>query len=1202
MKSHSSQFAGSVVLAVKGRGRSLAVLCLLCLGLSFHAFGQEATILGTVTDPSGSVVPNVKIRITHVETNEVRNIVTNDTGQYVAADLAVGHYNVSAQASGFKMEEHKNVALSVADRARVDFQMQIGSASETVSVEANAVRVQTDTGEVSSVVTGQQISQLATNGRNVFALEALTPGASSIQSDFQVPTSAGGDFNVSFNGQRVSHNLWLVDGGEAADRGGGGGADVLPSEDAIAEFRTLTSNYSAEYGLSSAGTISMVIKSGTKQLHATAFYFGRNDALDARNYFNPAPNPVAELRFDDFGFNVGGPVSFHPSRSAPKTFFFYNMEWRRYIQGGIFNVTAPLASMYPDASGDVVLPSTLSNGNPLNVVVPANIASLDTGCSGAVQASLVPGGPFPANTIPACAVDSNSAALLKAGIFPTPTNTSTWAFIGGNKQPTTGKEELARIDHQFNDKFSIFGHWISDQAIQTYGTTQWSGDNVPTVYNTFGNPSYSAVIHATHAIRANLLNEIAFSYDGNRIHILPAGVYKQPTGFTEGANKIFSGANVDNRIPDIHLAGSTGSDYTVNWLPWNNTANDYQIRDDLSWVRGAHQLKFGAAWAIYKKSQDYFAETQGGFTFNGSATSPAGCTGSSTVTCGLDYADFILGDAQAYNENAYKGTGYWTAISPDAYVQDNWRATHRLTLNLGLRWDGIPHTYEANYNQSNFYPNQYNPADAPTWVPGTNDGQICGGSPLPAGCAAPSPGLGTSPISLLSSYQFYLNGMGIGGKNGNPRGLVDNAWWNFGPRFGFAYDLFGNGKTVIRGGYGVMYERIQGNDMYNGATNPPFGYSLGTNNVLFSNPHFTWTGGQITVPVVPAGVVGINQNYPTPRTSTFSAGVQQAVGSRAVFSVSYVGAVDRHESYWQEIELPPAGELACLQASANCTGTQPAFNGLVPYQGYSSIKQAFNGANSHYNSLQTELRGRITRDLTLQAAYTLSRSIDPSTGQNSGNNGWDLSWVTNPYAGWRYDVGPSVLDRTDVAFFNFVYNIPAFRDSPNRFLKTAVGGWQLSGIVTVETGPPENLSINGQNVSSIFPGGDVNNRPDLVGSLSYPKTPVVSSSGTVTGIQWVNPAAFAAPAAGTWGNFGFDGVRGPGRDNWNLALFKNFAINERGSAFQFRAESFNTWNHTQFGGSGQNGGFSNNFGAGNFGQVTSAFDPRVFQLGAKLIF
>ncbi len=652
MKSRSSQFANSVVVAVNGCSRSLAVLCVFLLGMSFHAFAQEATILGTVTDPSGSVVPNVKIRIIHVETNEVRNVVTNDTGQYVAADLSVGHYNVTAQASGFKMEAHNDVALNVADRARVDFQMELGSTTETVSVEANVVRVQTDTGEVSSVVTGQQISQLSTNGRNVFALEALTPGASSIQSDFQVPTSAGGDFNVSFNGQRVSHNLWVVDGGEAADRGGGGGADVLPSEDAIAEFRTMTSNYSAEYGLSSAGTISMVIKSGTKQLHATAFYFGRNDALDARNYFNPAPQPVAELRFNDWGFNVGGPVSFHPSKSNPKTFFFYNMEWRRYIHGGLFNPTVPLASEYPTASGAVIA-SAISDPTTAQVAASIQFAN----CPGGVAPTgVTPGKAFPNNTIPACMINSNATALLTAGIFPLPTSGN--QFIGGGNQPTSGKEEIARIDHQFSDKFSIFGHWISDQASQTYGTTQWSSDNVPTIGNTFGNPSYSAVVHATHAIRANLLNEIAFNYDGNRIHILPLGVYKQPSGFTEGANKIFSGENVDDRIPDIHLAGTTGSYYTVNWLPWNNTADDYQVRDDLSWVRGAHQLKFGFGWALYKKVQDYFAETQGGFTFNGSYS-------------GNDFADFLLGYANQYTENAYKGTGDWKAISPDAYVQDN---------------------------------------------------------------------------------------------------------------------------------------------------------------------------------------------------------------------------------------------------------------------------------------------------------------------------------------------------------------------------------------------------------------------------------------------------------------------------------------------------------------------------------------------------
>ena len=1160
-----------------------AVLFLFLLASALCAFGQEATIVGSVTDPSGASVPSVKVTLTNTDTNITTAVSTSGDGQYAAPDLHIGHYVVRAEAKGFKAGEQKGIMLNVGDHTRVDFKLEVGSAQETVTVEATAVAVQTDTGEVSDVITGQQVTQLATNGRSVFSLEALTPGASSIQADFMVPTSAGSDFNVSFNGQRVSHNMWLVDGGEAADRGGGGGADVLPSEDAIAEFRTMTSNYSAEYGLSSAGTISMVIKGGTKQLHATAFYFGRNDALDAQNYMHQAGTPTQELRFNDFGFNVGGPVSFHPTN--PKTFFFYNMEWRRYIQGGLYTPTVPLASMYPDSAGDVVLPSTLANGNPLNMVVPANIASLDTACSGAEQATLnglAGTGAFPTNTIPSCAVNPNAAALLGAGIFPQPTDVATWQFIGGNKQPTYGKEEIARIDHHFSDKFSIFGHWISDQASQTYGETMWSGDGVPTVGNTFGNPSYSAVVHATYSIRPNLLNEIAFNYDGNRIAILPQGIYSATniTGFTEGSNRIFTGTNVDDRIPDINLSGSTNTHYSVNWLPWNNTADDYQVRDDLSWVKGAHQLKFGFGWALYKKVQDYFAETQGGFTFDGSATSPAGCSGSTTVTCGLDYADFILGDAQHYAENGYKGTGTWDAVSPDAYIQDNWRVNHRLTLNLGLRWDGIPHTYEANSNQTNFYPNQYNPANAPQWTDATYT-QI----------ASTSPGLGTSPVQALQGYQFYLNGMGVGGKNGNPKGLADNSWANFGPRFGFAYDLAGNGKTVIRGGVGLMYERVQGNDMYNGATNPPYGYALGASNVLFSDPHFQWGGSEITVPIVPAGVVGINKNYPPPRNTQYSAGVQQAIGNNAVFSVSYVGSRDRHESYWEEINLPPAAELACLTDKTQCPGAQPAFNSLVPYQGYNSIKMAENGGNSHYNSLQVELHGRIAHDLTLQVAYTLSRSIDPSTG--SSGNGWDLDAVTNPYQNWRYDVGPSVLDRKNVAFVNFVYDIPFLKNSSDHLMKTVLGGWEFSGIVSLESGAPLNLGVNAHNVASIFPGGDASNRPDLTGSISYPKAKSA----------WFNPAAFSTPAAGEWGTLGFDGLRGPGRDNWNLSLFKSFIISEsRGSRFEFRAESFNTWNHTQFGGSGQNGGISTNQGASNFGAVTGAFDPRVFQLGAKLIF
>ena len=1170
-----------------------ALLATFLLSSLLPVFAQEATVVGTVSDPSGSVVPNVKIVATNNDTGLKTVITSNGAGEYVLPDLHIGHYNISAQATGFKATERKDVVLNVGDRTRVDFQMQVGATSERVTVEADAAHVQSDTSEISDVVTGQQITQLATNGRSVFDLEALTPGASSVQSDFQVPTSAGGDFMVSFNGQRASHNLWVIDGGEAADRGGGGGSDVLPSMDAIAEFRTMTSNYSAEYGLSSAGTMTMAIKSGTKQLHATAYYFGRNDALDARNYFNPAPNRVAELRFHDWGFNVGGPVEFKHSEN-PKTFFFYNMEWRRYIQGGLFNVTTPLASMYPDAGGagtGAVLPSTLGNGNALQVNDPCDGVVCNTGnivpasiqfanCGGVAPAGVTPGKAFPNNTIPDCMINANATAILKAGIFPTPTNG--WQFIGGNKQPTTAKEEITRIDHQFNDKFSVFGHFIADQAVQTFGTTMWSGDNVPSIYNTFNNPSYAAVVHTMYIIKPNLLNEVAFNYNGNRIHILPLGVYQQPSGFTEGANRIFNGTNADNRIPTIVMGGSTGSVYTSNWMPWNNTADDYQVRDDLSWTKGSHQLKFGAGWALYKKVQDYFAFTQGTFAFDGSFTSPAGCVKSPTSTCGLDFADLLLGYAQNYQEDAVKSVGYWNSISPDAYIQDNWRATHRLTLNLGLRWDGIPHTYEANNHMANFYPNLYNPANAATFA-NSSDTQI----------ASTSKGLGSSPVSQLQGYQFYLNGMGIEGQNGVPKGLANNSWFNFGPRVGFAYDLTGNGTTVVRGGFGLMYERIQGNDMYNAARNVPWSDNASFNNVLFNDPHLPANGGgAITVPIVPAAITGINRYYPSPRNSQYSLGVQRSMGRNAVLSVSYVGSQDRHESYWQEINLPPASLLACLQASSNCTGAQPAFNGVVQYPGYSAIKQAFNGANSHYNSLQTELRGQVTRDLTLQVSYTLSRAIDPSRGVLG--NGGDLDAVTNPYGGWRYDVGPSMFDRTHVAFVNFMYDIPAFRSTSNHLLKATLGGWELSGIVTMQSGAPLDPGLSGSGLlSGLFPLGDVSNRPDLTGKISYPHT--VN--------QWFDPAAFSFPAAGTWGNLGFDALRGPGRDNWNLSLFKSFLLSEsRGTRFEFRAESFNTWNHTQFGGSGLNAGISDNLGSSNFGAVTQAFDPRVFQLGGKLIF
>ena len=1172
MKSLSPTLAGSFGPAMKRCVSRLALLlATLLVTFAVPAIAQEATLLGTVTDPSGAAVPSAAVTITNMDTGVTRNLTTNSDGQFVAPDLSIGRYTMRVSASGFKAAEQKNLVLTVGDRRRLDVALVVGSVQEQVTVEANAVAVQTDSGEVSNVISGQQVTQLATNGRSLYELFSLTPGASSIQTSRVAFTPVSADSNVSINGQRAGHNLQLLDGGENLDRGGSS-ASVMPSLDSIAEFRNMTSNYSAEYGLASAATITTVIKSGTKQFHAEAWELFRNDALNARNYFNPAPQKVAELRYNIYGFNVGGKV---PGMNNHPTFFFYNMEWRKEIDGGLLNQTVPLASSYPDAGGagtGAVIPTTY-NGKASIIDVPkaGTIAGFGAGCSAAVMATLVPGKPFLNNTIPDCLINSNATALLHAGgkyggIFPTPTSGA--FFQGGNNSPTTLREEIARVDHTFTPKLTVFGHWISEQISQTYGTTQWSGDNVPSVANVFGNPSYSAVVHATYVISPTLLNETAFNYNGNRINIIPNNLVSAPSSFT--FNRLFTGPNALNRIPSINLAGVTGSQYTSNWTPWINKADDYQIRDDVSWTRGAHQLKFGFGWALYKKGQDAFANTEGNFKFDGSFT-------------GVDYADFLLGAAQQYQEDGVKIHGQWNNISPAAYLQDNWRVNNRLTLNLGLRWDGIPHTYEANQLSSNFYPNLYNPANAATF---DSNGHICSNnSACPGG---PSPGLVTSSNPILGGYQFYLNGIGTGGKNGIPKGLVNNSWNNWGPRLGFAYDLTGQGKTVIRGGFGMMYERIQGNDMYNGAVNPPGDPNPTLNNVSLSNPGLSLASGNVitaaALPVLPLGVTGISTHYPSPVSYQYSAGVQQSVGTHAVLSVSYVGSQGRHENYYQAINLPPESLLPGMVAKGALDNTK------VQYLGFGGIRMSTNGGNAKYNSLQTSLNGTVHRDLHLQVGYTLSKAEDSTTSNGSGG---DLNNATNPYVGWRYDLGPSQFDRRNIFFTNFVYDIPLFHNNASGLVRGGLGGWQLSAIITEESGAPLDLGVSGTTASSIINNSGV--RPNVNGSISYPKTVA----------QWFNPSVFSAPVCATgpdcYGNLGFDAIRGPGRNNFDLSLKKVFAFTER-FKMEFRADAFNAWNHTQFKGDKNNGGIGTNVGSGNFGQVTSAFDGRQFQLGLKLMF
>jgi hypothetical protein len=1158
--------------------RGLAVsFALLFLG-SVLAFAQEATMLGSVTDPSGAVIANAKVTAKNTETGVVHTATTNETGQYVLPEIRIGHYDVKAEAPGLKIAEQKGVVLQVGDRARVDFQMQVGSTTESVTVEAAGVRVQTDTGEVSNVITGNQISQLAVNGTSLFQLAALAPGASSDITNYKdVPV--GGDTNVSFNGQRTAHNVYMVDGGENYDRGCGGCVSTAPSSEAMAEFRQLTSNYSADYGLSSAGTVTMALKSGGSQFHGSAWENNRNDAFDARNFFFKDPRKQ-ELRMNIFGFNVGGPII------KNKTFFFYNMEWRRYIDGGSTNQTVPDPLTYGGDFSSVTTPIMVPDATRVSPSV------LFANCPGGANPGVTQGLQFPGNKIPACMVQPNATALLGAGIFPTPNGSidhanGDGAFTGGANSATNLREEMVRIDHNFSSKFSVFGHFIAEQISQGYNTAQWSGDNLPTVGDTFNNPAYSYVIHATHTISPSLLNEIAFNYNGNRIHIIPYAAtglasLALPSGYDATNSRLFTGPNNLTRIPNITLNGQSGANFQISSWPWANAANDYQIRDDVSWTRGAHQFKMGGSWSLYKKLQDLFGTTQGAFTFSGLATE-------GTYT-GNSFADFLLGTTCSgcnnggYEELAVQDHGQWNNVSWAAYVQDNWRVNNKLTLNLGLRWDGIPHAYEAKNRMGNFYPSLYDPSQAAQFDINDN---ICSSATDP-NCTGASPGLGTSPNPILAGVPLYLNGIGIEGKNGVPKGLVNNHWATFGPRFGFAYDLTGSGKTVVRGGFGIMYERIQGNDMYNAGSNIPFSLDVKLTGVEFQNPNVKLdTGVTPPLPINPASITGLGINNYKPTTSTqYSAGVQHSFGPKTVLSVAYVGNMNRHLSDYRNVNLPSLSDLVTLNSPGSPFRYQTTPS--LPYKGFTSLSLAQNEANGHYNSLQIDLNSQASRDLQLRAFYTLSRSIDPSTG----GSGQDLNAVSNPYLGWRYDLGPSIFDRTHNFSANFIYSIPVLRDSSSHLLKSTLGGWQISGIITVESGTPINLTDGGGN--TVGNG----NRPDLNGKISYEHEVLAPKPGdTYQHIQYFDTSVFSDPAHGAWGNLGHNALRGPGRDNWNLSLSKAFAFGEK-SGLRLSLQTFNTFNHTQF----RFPNLDNSVSDSRFGQFTSAYDARIVQLSGKIYF
>jgi hypothetical protein len=1085
----------------------------------------------------------------------VRESTSNSTGAYNFANLGVGRFTLSASAPSFQKYLKTDIVVNVAQTLEENVVLTAGSQAETITVQADALQVQTETSELSNLISGEQVTQLATNGRNVTSLAALGMGKSNNLSSFAGVDALTSSNGISFNGTRVSHNIYMLDGGELNDRGCGGCFSSLPSIDALAEFQTLDSNYGPEYGIGSGGTVLMVINSGTHNFHGGLWEFNRNEDYDANNYFTKqAGQGRPEFRLNVPGGNIGGPlwIPHIYNNARNRTFFFVNEEWRRLIVGGS-----------PTVANTIALSNFPTLGAPLTYTVPKNaptpiVPMTSDPAKLALYAAdgLVAGKPFTNNTIPANLIDQNAVLELNAGTFPKP-NLGTSQYVSSIPATTDIREDVVRIDHTINTKFQLMGHYLHDQTQKTFYPPLWGDSTYPTVGTSMLNPSWSAAIKLTQTYSPSLLNETAFLYSGNTIHLAPvAGAgnsFTQPSGWT--ATTFFPIAdNVGSRLPEIQLGAPYSTTWSESYFPWKNSYEGYETRDDLSWTKGNHQFKFGFGWLHDPKNQQLQANTQGTAVFNNSTFSQD------------SYVNFVLGDAASFTQLQFLAGKHWVNNNYGFYANDNWHVSPRLTLNLGLRFDGMPHAFERFNQFANFVPADYNTT---LGTPFNTDG---------------SGTLNSAALTTFNGQPFYLNGIREADVGGFPRGVVQNDYKTVQPRIGFAYNLSGDGKTVVRGGFGMFFERVQGNDVYNAALNPPFAYQPAANNVYFSNPNTSAQTGVTTTQAFPSTLTSLRYDYHNPGTSMFSFGIQREVAKSVVAVVQYAGSLGWDQSDDRHINTLPLLDANNSYATrAGVAGGTLIANPYRQYLGFADINQEENETNFSYDSLQAGIRIENRHGFTAQFAYTWSHEIDIVSS--------DLNGLSNPFNP-AYDRGSGTLDRRHIFNANYIYALPFFAKSSNLLARSTLGGWEISGVTVAQAGAPQYITYSGTDTLGL--GGGTTNRPNLVASVHYPKK--VS--------EWFSTNSFGNPVA-PWnggGNQGFgnankDAVVLPGLFNFNLSLFKTFALSPgEGPKLELRFESFNTFNHTEF------NAIDASTTDANFGQVTSTYDPRVLQLGGKFRF
>ena len=1120
------------------------------------------SISGSVKDSSSLFMGGVTVTVENLATGATRETTTNDQGDFVLSGLTAAEYKLVVSMDGFRSVERKRVILGTSERLAIPvITLEVGSVNERITVTAEAAALQTVSSERSGLITNTQVDNLLIRGRNVMSLLQLMPGVVNAQDTDTINRN----WSMNVNGNRGNTTNLTLDGLSLINVGGGQGHVVQIGQDTIAEVKILLSNYQAEYGMMAGANVSMVTKSGTRDFHGLGSYFKRHEQFNANNFFSNRLNQERPRnRQNIWNYNVGGPVYLPGrfNRNRDKLFFFWSQEfWPTTLPQSTRQVTVPTEL---ERTGDFSQ-SLDVNGRLITVNDPANNKQ-----------------PFPGTRIPLNRLDASGRALLN--VFPIPNfldrsiSRGAYNYIFQTENRQIQKLNLLKLDYHLNPSnmfsFTSAGHGEEYEGylgLPTSGSTNW-----PQMEKTYAVNSRTYQARYQTVFSPTLLNELSIGH----VRLFGRDEFEEPelsrnqritAGFTAG--QLYPGSNPLSVLPNVTFDTPSAANLALEArFPFRTRQYRFDLTNNITKTAGAHTIKAGILVDRVWSSPSLSTSFNGTFNFSRSANNP--------LDTGYSYSNAALGNFLNYTESSRSGGVHARSLNVEWFAQDNWKVNRQLTLDYGLRFSIIRPIYERDNLVSAFSSARFDPnAQVRLIQPRLVGGARAGVDPV-TGTVYSSSLIG----AIVPGSGDVSNGMGVPGTNGVPRGLIDDRGVQYAPRIGFAWDVLGKGRTALRGGFGMFYNRASFDSLMTGAyaTQAPVMFTPTLLNGALSGLTSA-SGFQF-----PASVLAIDQRGKVPTVMNFSLSAQTKLGWNTILDAGYTGSLGRNLMWARQLNpITPGANFQPSNADPANPSSPLASAFLRPVTGYQDITQREWAASSNYHSLQVTATRRYAYGLQFGGAWTWSKALDYNDSDT------ELVSPFVPVRVWNY--GLASFDRTHTLRLNWVWDIPAsgVQAAP---LRAVLDNWQVSGIASFVSGQP--LGIGYSTVTPIDITGTASQGARIVvtGNPVLPKSERTFSRNFRTDV-------FALPQVGTFGNAAKTLIRGPGVNNWDIAVFKSFPIREQ-VRLQFRWETYNSFNHTQFSGLDTTARFD---AAGNqvntrLGEYTAARSPRQMQFVLRLYF